>query len=79
MERPSCGTCAYWQRGHHGFADGSCRRRAPSGPVDIARDYVFAPMNSVEWCGEHPSFSSWLVLRSVAEPVVIIDDPPQFG
>lgn len=60
MDKPTCATCPYWASGSHGFADGSCRRRAPSGPIDTMRDYIFAPMNSTEWCGEHPDFPAWI-------------------
>lgn len=68
MERPSCGSCPYWSGGHHGFADGSCHRRAPSGPVDTMRDYIFVPMNSTDFCGEHPQFAAWIESRKAISP-----------
>lgn len=69
-ERPTCGTCPYWNDAH-AKADwreiGACIRNAPSPNVGVFHemrdepDYVMWPMTgSEESCGEHPSFPAYI-------------------
>jgi hypothetical protein len=64
-ERPTCGTCPYWNKplsGHYG----NCHRHAPT-PSKMDHGMVWIATKTTEWCGEHPEFSSYLAERRAAQ------------
>ena len=64
MERPTCGTCAYYDHG-------GCKRHPPvlvPTPQNDEILYVvrFADMEDDDFCGEHPDFGEYIM--SLKEP-----------
>jgi len=55
IERPTCGTCAYWDA--RGLV-GVCRRCIPVYDEDAGA--VFPKTHTTDWCGQHPQFAEWL-------------------
>lgn len=72
MERPTCGTCPYFNNwgADIDLSDGECRRNAPK-TIQTEEDkdlwVKFAIMYRHEWCGEHPEFPAYIKsLKEVA-------------
>ena len=66
MERPSCGTCVYWNELMATI--GQCHRVPPipfaSHHRGESHDVTEFPVTgNVCWCGEHPDFPEWIESR----------------
>lgn len=89
MERPTCGTCPFWERfdgDFDGGIEGECHRQPPVMPgsdiqieewlsVDRGVFEGMWPETSGDgWCGEHPDFPEYVAsLRPSRTPATPID------
>jgi hypothetical protein len=58
-ERPTCGTCPYFDRWN--ATEGECRRHAPNfvSRNDLETD-DWGAVDLVDWCGDHPDFDDYI-------------------
>jgi hypothetical protein len=76
VDRPTCGSCPYWNPEDDG-GEGYCHRRAPQpSPIEImkyspkdgddchwgsySQAVVFPQTDWDDWCGDHPDFPAYL-------------------
>jgi hypothetical protein len=71
MERPTCGTCPYFEASVTKLGYGWCYRYAPrplvvpetDGPVPSNAMARWPETGDEDWCGEHPELGTYLVAR----------------
>lgn len=69
MERPTCGTCPYWDETHWGPKTGYCLRMPPQVQKGLDDLYfgVWPLTADGAGCGEHPEFPEYI--RSLKDKV----------
>ena len=65
-QRPTCGTCPYWNESVPRKGTGVCQRHAPLllAKHECESDWAFT--GNSEWCGEHPDFQAYIDSRLVS-------------
>jgi hypothetical protein len=81
VDRPTCWTCAYWQRNVLESQDeiGECRRHAPmcvAGVTPSDSEAFFPETWPDHWCGEHPRFPEYIRSLKTVEYVQSLKAAP---
>jgi hypothetical protein len=82
MERPTCRTCAYWQRDEEATNYGDCRRypamrsyecdlssECAEVIITIDRASWNETQGDYDWCGEHSDFHAYLASLRTENPI----------